>query len=269
VKRSTKRWAAAVTLGAAAVALLGTKILSATAAAQLQLSTGTLSAQQPANQLTDEETKAGWKLLFDGKTLNGWHNFKREGVRPGWKVQDGALACADPHDAGDIVTADKYDWFELSIEYTISEAGNSGILFHVTDEGRATWATGPEIQLEDNQKARDTQRCGWLYKLYKPENDPKTGQPIDATKPVGEWNHVRVVIAPPPAKSEVAVNGVKYYDFVWNSDDFKARIAKSKFRSMPAFAKSDTGYIALQGDHGSVSFRNVKLRPIPAGNAAP
>ena len=66
----------------------------------------------------------------------------------------------------------------------------------------------PEIQLEDNQKARDSERCGWMYQLYKPANDPKTGKPLDATKPVGEWNHVHVVIAPPPAKSEVAVNGV-------------------------------------------------------------
>jgi hypothetical protein len=219
----------------------------------------------PANQLTDQEKAAGWKLLFDGKSFDGWHNFKRQGVKPGWQVKDGALVCADPKNAGDIVTADKYDWFELSIEYNISEAGNSGIMFHVTNDGGAVWATGPEIQLEDNEKAHDPERCGWMYQLYKPATDPKTGKPIDATKPVGQWNHIRVVIAPPPAKSEVDVNGVKYYDFVYGSDDFKARIAKSKFKSMPNFAKSDSGFIALQGDHGSVSFRNIKLRPIAPG----
>ena len=70
------------------------------------------------------------------------------------------------------------------------------------------------------------------------------------------------MIAPPPAKSEVDVNGVKYYDFVYNSDDFKARIAKSKFARMPSFAKSDSGFIGLQGDHGAVAFRNIKLKPI-------
>ena len=58
------------------------------------------------------------------------------------------------------------------------------------------------------------------------------------------------------------MNGVKYYDFVYNSDEFKARIAKSKFRRMSGFAKSDSGFIGLQGDHGSVAFRNIKLRPI-------
>ena len=70
------------------------------------------------------------------------------------------------------------------------------------------------MQLEDNVKAADPIRCGWLYNLYQPADDPKTGKPLDATKPVGEWNTVRIVIAPPPAKSEVDVNGVKYYDFV-------------------------------------------------------
>jgi 3-keto-disaccharide hydrolase len=223
----------------------------------------------PPNQLTDDEKKAGWKLLFDGKSFDGWHNFKRDDVRPGWQVKDGTLCCVDPQSAGDIVTTDKYGWFELLIEYNISEGGNSGIMFHVTNDGDAIWATGPEVQLEDNVKASDPTRCGWLYGLYKPEVDPKTGKPLDATKPVGEWNLVRIVVAPPPAKSEVDVNGVKYYDFVYNSDDFKERVAKSKFKNMPNFAKSDRGFIGLQGDHGSVSFRNIKLRPIPAEGGSP
>ena len=256
---SLKRWPAALALGVLPAALLVARLIGAAAAAE----------PGAANQLTDEEKRAGWKLLFDGKSLNGWHNFKRTDVRPGWQVKDGALVCADPHNAGDIVTADKYDWFELSLEYNISEAGNSGIMFHVTDAANTAWATGPEIQLLDNQKGRDPQRSGWLYQLYKPETDPKTGKPIDATKPVGEWNQVRVVIAPPPAKSSVTMNGVKYFEFVYGSDDFKQRVAKSKFGSMPKFAKSDSGAIALQGDHGSVSFRNIKLRPIlTTGTAA-
>ncbi len=239
-------------------------VLTLTLLAVLQVTAGPLAGEQPSvgNSLTEAETKAGWKLLFDGKSLDGWHNFKRKDTRPGWQVKDGMLTCVDPTNAGDIVTADKYGWFELSLEYNISKAGNSGIMFHVTDQGNATWATGPEIQLEDNAYAKDPERCGWMYQLYKPAIDPKTDKPFDATKPVGEWNLIRIVIAPPPAKSEVDVNGMKYYDFVYNSDDFKDRIAKSKFRTMKNFAKSDTGYIGLQGDHGSVSFRNIKVRPI-------
>jgi 3-keto-disaccharide hydrolase len=224
---------------------------------------GAMAADDAApNQLTDKEKADGWKLLFDGKTLDGWHNFKKEGVKPGWQIKDGALVCADPHNAGDIVTTDKFQWFELVLDYNIAEKGNSGVMVHIGDVGGAMWASGPEIQLQDNVKGTDPQLSGWLYQLYKPPIDPKTDKPLDATKPVGEWNHLRILIAPPPAKSEVTMNGQKYYDFVWDSDDFKDRIAKSKFKSMKDFAKFDTGYIGLQGDHGQVSFRNIKIRPI-------
>jgi hypothetical protein len=215
------------------------------------------------NTLTEGEQAAGWKLLFNGTNLDGWHNFKREGVLPGWQVKDGALVCADPRNAKDIVTAEQFDWFELQLDYNISEEGNSGIMYHVTDEGNSAWATGPEFQLEDNVKAHDPIRCGWLYGLYQPPMDEKTGKPLDATKPVGEWNHVRLVIGQDKCIHEI--NGVKYFEYVLGSDDFKERVAKSKFRSMPRFAKAEKGYIALQGDHGQVSFRNIKLRPLQVG----
>ena len=212
------------------------------------------------NTLTAAEKAAGWKLLFDGQGFSGWHNFKQGGVRPGWQVKEGALICVDPHNAGDLVTPDKFAWFELQLDYNISEGGNSGIIFHVTDEGGAVWATGPEFQLEDNVKAADKQRCGWLYGLYQPPVDPKTGQILDATKPVGEWNHVRLLISPEKCVHEI--NGVKYFEYVLGSEDFNSRVAKTKFAKMPLFAKSNTGYIALQGDHGSVSFRNIKVRAL-------
>jgi hypothetical protein len=230
--------------------------------AQVSRSSQTTAANDSApNTLTDVEKAAGWKLLFNGKDFTGWHNFKRQEVRPGWQVKDGMLVCADPHNAGDIVTADKYDWFELQLDYNISVAGNSGIMYHVTDAGGAVWATGPEFQLEDNKEAADPVRCGWLYALYQPPDDPNTGKPLDATKPVGEWNHVRLLIT--PEKCEHDINGVKYFEYVLGSEDFNSRVAKSKFASMPNFAKSNAGYIALQGDHGQVSFRNIKIRPIP------
>ncbi len=218
------------------------------------------AAEPKSNTLTEEETKAGWKLLFDGKTLDGWHNFKSDKIRPGWQLTNGTLACIDPHNAGDLCTKDQYDWFELQLDYNISEGGNSGIIYHVTEKGGAVWATGPEIQLEDNAKAGDPQRCGWLYALYQPPIDPKTSKPLDATKPAGEWNHVRVLIS--PEKCEHEINGVKYFEYVLGSDDFKQRVAKSKFGSMPIFAKSDIGFLALQGDHGQVTFRNIKIRAI-------
>jgi hypothetical protein len=183
-------------------------------------------------------------------------------VRPGWQVKDGALVCADPHNAGDIVTTEKFGAFELQLDYNISEGGNSGIIFHVTDDGDKAWATGPEFQLEDNAKAADPQRCGWLYALYQPPVDAKTGKILDATKPAGEWNHVHLVISPEKCIHEI--NGVKYFEYIIGSDDFNARVAQTKFAKLPLFAKADAGFLALQGDHGSVSFRNIKLRALEA-----
>ncbi len=214
------------------------------------------------NMLTPAEKAAGWVLLFNGTNFDGWHNFKSTGVKPGWQVKDGTLACEDPHNASDLVSEGQFEWFELELDYKISEGGNSGIMYRVSDDGQAPWASGPEFQLEDNAKATDPQRCGWLYALYQPPNDPKTGKPLDATKPAGEWNHVRLVIGQDQCVHEI--NGVKYFDYVLGSDDFKARVAKSKFASMPLFAKAAKGRIALQGDHGKVAFRNVKIHPLAA-----
>lgn len=212
------------------------------------------------NTLTEEEKAAGWKLLFNGESLDGWHNFRRQDIRPGWKVVNGVLICADPHDAGDLCTNEQFEWFELQLEYNVSPAGNSGIMYHVTDEARSAWATGPEFQLEDNAAAADPVRCGWLYALYQPPTDPATGKPLDATKPAGQWNQIRLLIS--PEKCEHVINGVKYFEYVLGSEDFQQRVAKSKFSRMPLFAKPSAGYIALQGDHGQVSFRNIKIRSI-------
>lgn len=212
-----------------------------------------LLAFQRANILTRDERAQGWKLLFDGKSVKGWHNFKQTGVQPGWKVVHGELTCVDPRTAGDIVTDEKYDWFELSLDYKLSPGGNSGVMFHVADDGDATWQSGPEVQLHDQLQSHEPQKSGWLYALYPAS--------VNATKE-SQWNHLRIVITPKGCSTEL--NGVPYTLFILGSDDFKARVAKSKFGSMPNFAKLDKGTIALQGDHGVVAFRNVKIRPVSA-----
>ncbi len=239
-------------------------ILSALAVLALALSScstrNCAACHGQPNTLSSREQAAGWKLLFNGKDTAGWSNFKTNTIRSGWQVQDGTLACVDPKNAGDLVTSEQFDWFELELEYNISRAGNSGIMYHVTDDAKSVWATGPEFQLEDNVEAHDPVRCGWLYALYEPPVDPKTGKTLDATKPVGQWNHIRLVIS--PEKCEHIINGVKYFEYVLGSDDFNSRVAKSKFGKMKFFAKSNRGYLSLQGDHGQVSFRNIKIHPI-------
>jgi hypothetical protein len=227
--------------------------LSAALFAALLLSRGIASQAAEPNTLTDEEKNAGWKLLFDGRSADAWRNYKKETISPGWRVVDGALSRVDK-DAGDIITKQQYGSFELSLDYNISKGGNSGLMYHVTEEGNTPWQTGPEIQIQDNVDGRDPQKAGWLYQLYKAETD--------ATKPAGEWNTLRIVIT--PQKCEHYMNGVKYCEYVKGSKDWDERVAKSKFASMPNFGKATSGHISLQ-DHGNlVSFRNIKIRNLSA-----
>lgn len=217
------------------------------------------AADAPLNKLTPEEAQAGWKLLFDGKTTKGWRNYKQDKISDGWQVVDGALTRA-ANGAGDIITDDQYDAFELSLEYKISKGGNSGIMYHVTEEGATPWQTGPEIQVQDNKDGHDPQLAGWLYQLYQPEIDKATGKPIDATKPAGEWNKLTILIT--PEKCVHTMNGVKYVEYVKGSKDWDQRVAKSKFGKMERFGKPTKGYISLQ-DHGNeVAYRNIKIREV-------
>lgn len=209
---------------------------------------------QTPNTLTPREARAGWKLLFDGKSTAGWHNFKSSTIGSGWQVKDGALTIVDPAKAGDIVTDDKYGWFELTLDFNVGERENSGIMFHVADDGEATWHSGPEIQIYDHAPGPGVEITGFLYELYPYEGN--------VSKPAGEWNHMRILIA--PDKCETDLNGKKLYEYVLNSPDFWARVAKSKFAAFPQFSKLTTGRIAIQGDHGRVAFKNIKLRPIKA-----
>jgi hypothetical protein len=217
------------------------------------LATAILAAQ-PDNTLTPREVRHGWQLLFDGKTLNGWHSFEKPAPGPGWRVADGVLSSANPDTAGDLVTFAKYDWFEITLDFNLTKGGNSGVMFHCADEGPYMWYSGPEVQIYDDHGEPHAQKTGWLYELYSSK--------VDSTKPPGQWNHFRIVIA--PKMCSTYVNGVKYYDFVLGSQDFKDRVAKSKFADMPLFAKLTSGSIGIQGDHGVVSFKNIKVRRIKA-----
>ncbi len=249
-----------------ALALISSLIVGLTmsVAATTAMSADTTAppASSEPNTLTPAEKAAGWKLLFDGKSTDGWHNFKKKDVSSGWQVKDGVLVCADPKKAGDLLTNDQYGAFELKLQYNISENGNSGVIFHATENEPTSWMSGPEVQLFDNNQpeGHENQLSGWLYQIYRPADDSATGKPKDATKPAGQWNDLRLVIT--PEESEVDMNGVKYYTFKIGSPDWDEHVSKSKFASMKNFAKSPAGHIALQGDHGQVSFRNIKIRPI-------
>lgn len=206
----------------------------------------------PDNMLTSAEKKAGWKLMFDGKTTNGWTNFRTDTIQPGWVVNGGALVNQDLEHAGDIVSTGQYKWFELQLDFNITQGGNSGIMYHVSDATDVVWHSGPEIQIYDHKPEKGSEITGYLYQLY--------GSKVDAAKPAGQWNHFRILISSKTCATWV--NGVKYYEFQYGSKDFWDRVAKSKFSEFPEFAKSDSGRIAIQGDHGTVSFKNIKIKQL-------
>jgi glucose/arabinose dehydrogenase len=207
-----------------------------------------LSATNP-NTLSELERKLGWRLLFDGKTLDGWRNYRKQAPSNGWQVIDGELVRAKKR-AGTLITKPQFGSFELVLEYKISRAGNSGIMFHATEEYDTAWKSGPEVQLLDNGAHPDTQLSGWIYDLYS------AGQ--DATRPAGEWNEVRILVT--PDQCHTSVNGVTYARFVKGSDQWNKKVARSKFARYPNFGKATRGHIGLQ-DHGDeVAFRNIKIR---------
>jgi glucose/arabinose dehydrogenase len=208
--------------------------------------------------LSEAEAKAGWKLLFDGKSTKGWRGYKKDAPGKGWAIVDGALTRAGTG-AGDIMTADQYEDFELSIEYKISKGGNSGIMFHVLENARSAPWSGAEIQVQDNTDGHDPQKSGWLYQLYEAKED--------ATRPAGQWNQLHIRIA--KDQCVVYMNGLRYYRFVKGNADWKKRVAKSKFADVDGWGEATKGHIALQ-DHGNeVAYRNIKVRELTVGKPVP
>ena len=229
-------------------------------------------ADESINQLTESEKRSGWELLFDGTSLEGFKGYQQDTPGAGWQVIDGAIVRTEA--AGDLLTKEMYDSFEIQLEYRISKAGNSGLMFHVTEDGKRPWYSGPEVQIIDNDAGKDGQKAGWLYQLYEPHEkkwvmriEKAAGLPVkelvDATRPAGEWNHLYLRVT--PGSSEVCLNGVSYYKFVVGNDDWNKRVAKSKFSKFEQFGKAGNGHLCFQ-DHGDeVAFRSIKVRRLPDG----
>ena len=203
------------------------------------------------NTLTASEKAAGWKLLFDGKSTAGWRGFKQPAIGPGWKVEDGVL-FVEPKVAKDIITTGEYQDFDLTWDWKIAKGGNSGVMFHVIEDGDETYFSGLEYQLLDNRGRSEPplEQAGGLFALYAPSTD--------ATPPADEWNHARLVVD--HGKVQHWVNGVKVTEYEIGSPDFKARVAASKFKRWPQFATGTTGHIALQNHGDDIAFRDIKIR---------
>jgi len=212
------------------------------------------------NQLSPEEKREGFKLLFDGKTLKGWRTYKEKAPKDQWKVQDGTIVLT-AGGGGDLITEDEYADFDFRCEWKIADQGNSGIMWRSTEEHQYPWVSGPEYQILDSfdkaghKYAHETKKAnvaGGFYDIIpaKPE----------WSKPVGEWNETRIVVK--GSKVTLYLNGTVTADVDTTTPEFKAMLDKSKFKGWEHFNKAAKGHIVFQ-DHGDkVEFRSVRIKKL-------
>lgn len=211
------------------------------------------------NTLTDAEKKAGWMLLFDGQSLDGWRGYKKpDATDSRWTVGDDSLSLPahdgkDTHGERDLITKDTFEQFELSVDWKVAPGSNSGIKYFVLEDRDS--AIGHEYQVIDDERHADAKvgphrQTAAFYDVL-----PASDRPV---KPAGEWNNTRIIVHGQTV--EHWLNGKKVLQYELNSPALNAAIEKSKFKGIERFGKRQNGHILLQ-DHGDqVWFRNIKIR---------
>lgn len=206
--------------------------------------------------------KPKWQVLFDGKSADAWRGFRRDGFPSKcWTIENGELrtiAGCDRSDRIDLVTKDTYQNFELELEWRVAPGANSGIMYLVSEDANATWMTGPEMQVLDDDKHADGKNpgtsAGALYGLVAPAKKK--------LRPVGEFNKARITVRCDHVVYRL--NGKKIVEFDLGSGSLTALIAQSKFNDFPMFAKNRRGHIALQYHGDDVWYRNIRIRALSA-----
>jgi len=198
---------------------------------------------------------AEWIVLFDGEKVNGLRGYKQKGLPDSWVIVDGTMKTIPGHGV-DLISENVYKNFELELEWKVPKGGNSGIFYFATEEGKHIYESAPEMQVLDNiahkDGLRDVTTAGSLYDLIAPIKN--------VVKTVGEFNQVRIKVE--DNHVEHWLNGIKILEYEYQSEHMKALIAKSKFKTMPLFAKASSGHIGLQGDHGEIWYRNIRIRKL-------
>ncbi|NHA03690.1 DUF1080 domain-containing protein [Mucilaginibacter sp. HC2] len=213
-----------------------------------------------SNKLSAKERAQGWKLLFDGRSVTGWHQYNSQAPFTRWKAKDGQLFC-DPLDkagVGDLITDQEYKNFDLKFEWKLPKGGNSGVFINVLEKKEipTAWASGPEYQLLDDANpdfAKPQSRSGCLYGFAPQKNKVKS-------KPSDAWNHSE--IKQKNGKVQFYLNGVLTAEEDFTSKKWADKVANSHFKGFPEFGKHISGHIALQDWATGISFRNIKIREL-------
>ncbi len=219
--------------------------------------------QEATEEIPESE---GWITLFDGTSMDAWKGYGMEGLPETWKVEDGAMVFYPPEDRPEgesynLVTQQEFENFVLSLEWKVSEGGNSGIFWGVKEDPKygQPYETGPEIQVLDNARHPDakngtTHQAGALYDMVAPSRD--------ATNPAGSWNRCEITVDYKSGQGSVVMNGEEIVRFPLGDDSWDAMVANSKFAGWEGFGIFHTGKIGLQ-DHGDVvAYRNIKIKPL-------
>jgi len=211
------------------------------------------------NELTEAQKADGWKLLFDGKTMNGWRIFKGK-ENDTWEVLNGTLHCKPVTETSskrsDLMTTEQYKNFELAFDWKIPKGANSGVMFHVTEDFDLPYASGPEYQIIDD--------AGYPGGV-EPKNQTASNYDVHVTEgakinAIGEWNTSKIVVN--GNKVQHYINGDKVVEYEFGTDAWKEKVAGSKWKSFPGYGMSSTGYIDLQ-DHGhEIWFKNIMIKSL-------
>lgn len=207
-----------------------------------------------------------WVTLFDGTSFKGWHGYNATDLGDTWKLEDGAMVFYPPENrpAGEsynIITDGEYTDFILSLEWNVSENGNSGIFWGVFEDAkyRQPYETGPEIQVLDDAGHPDAKngtshQAGALYDMVAPSQK--------VVKPAGEWNSCVLTVNHTINEGNVVLNGVEIAKFPVHGALWDEMVADSKFATWDGFGKYRTGKIGLQ-DHGDVvAYRNIRIKKL-------
>ncbi|MEN7548664.1 DUF1080 domain-containing protein [Rapidithrix thailandica] len=199
----------------------------------------------------EETTTTEWIDL----PLSAWRNYHADTLSPIWEEAEGVISLTGKG-GGDIITQEKFENFELSLEWKISEGGNSGVFFRVVEADTlgAVYFSGPEMQVLDNERHPDAQidkhRAGDNYDLQACTEE--------TVKPAGEWNQARLIVN--NGHVEHWLNGTKVVEYQIESPEWEEQLKNSKFTQWPAYGRNAVGHIALQ-DHGDqVWFRDIKIK---------